>query len=376
MIHKLLSFLSFFLLVLVAQAQQDDPCQNVLDKAKQAYNVGKVKEVKTILNETCIKVLPRKENIMEAYYLLCTASLFLNEKEEATQYMLRLLKLEPEFAVEPSMPVEFKQFHEAFKVAPVVTVGLRVGANLSFVQPFKSYSISNMLPDSKLGSYNAKTNIQFGVVGYLPITKKLDFSAEFTYRTSAYEFQNVYLSYVNLTFTETQKYLEVPLMLKYNFRNKFDFTRDRRSFKNKLFPYISFGGTLSRLNSSKGVAVRLDSGAETTPLSLESEPQDMITARNTNKIFATGAVGLEYKSGRSILALEIRYNRMFGKQVKPEHRYDNQNLLLKYAYIDNDFNVHNTAITLSFMYPFYKARPKKTKSLVKPRIIDVEHTDK
>ena len=347
--RKLTLFLFFSCLTHLVYAQG-----NCLDEAKQAYSLGEVKRVKTILEaKDCISSLGKEKQI-EAYYLLCTTALFLNEKEQATAYMLKLLKIEPEFAVEPTKPVEFKQFHESFNVSPIITVGLRMGINLTFVNPTRSYSISNMLPDSKLGEYNAKGSYQFGLQAQIPLLKQLDLNAELTYRSSSYQYQNTYLEYVKLIYNESQKYLEIPLLLKYNFKNKFDFTRDRRLFKNKIFPYISLGATLSRLSNSTGIATRLDSGAETTPLTLKSDPEDdMITARNLNKIFASGAVGIEYKSGRSILALEVRYNRMFGIQVKPEERYQNQEFLLKYAYIDNDFRTHNAAFTLSFLYPLF-----------------------
>lgn len=374
--HKLLLGIAVFLHTLAAIAQ-NEPCQNALDKAKLAYNSGKVKEVKQFLKEECILLLPRKENIKEAYYLLCTASLFLNEKEEATTYMLKLLKMEPEYAVEATMPTEFKQFHQSFKVAPIATVGLRVGVNMSFAQPLKSFSISNMLPDSKLGSYTAKYGFQLGLVAHLPLWKNIDVGIEPSFRQSKYQYSNILLGYVNLNFTESQSFLEVPIYLKYNFKNKFDFTRDRRSFKNKIFPYVSAGATFSNMNRSSGIALRLDGGAEGgTPLSLESVPYNMKEARHAQKIMAMGAVGVEYKSGRSMLVLEVRYGRMFGTQVKPEKRYENQELLLKYGYTDNDFRIHNTAATLAFLYPLYKARKKSEKILVKPRIIDVEHDKK
>jgi len=349
----------------------EEACLTALDRAKQVYNVGKIKEVEGILKD-CLDKLPRKENTMEAYYLLCTTFLFLNDKEKATFYMLKLLKLDPEFAVESVMPIEFKQFHTSFKVTPIVTIGLKVGGNFSFVQPLSSYSISNLLSKKDFGSYGAKASYQLGLVGQIPLWKQIDFNVDVTYRSSTYEYTNLYLGYVNLTYTENQKYLEIPLLLKFNLKNKFDFTRDHRAFKNRLFPYASLGGTFSQLSGSTGTAVRLDKGAETTPLTLKSSPYDMKTARQTHKVFAAAAVGLEYKAGRSILAIEARYNRMFGNQVKPEMRYENQELVLKYGYTDNNFRIHNTAVTLSFAYPFYSARPKKNASSVKPRIIDVE----
>lgn len=371
--HKLLLGIAVFLHTWTAFAQ-NEACQGALDKAKAAYNSGKVKEVKQILKDECIKLLPRKENIKEAYYLLCTASLFLNEKEEATTYMLKLLKMEPEYAVEPTMPVEFIQFYNSFKVTPLLMIGLRVGANMSFADPLKSFSVYNLLPDSKFGSYTAKYGFQLGIVAQRPLTKHLDIGIEPSFRMSKYQYSNTIIEYVNVTFTESQTYLEMPIYLKWNFKNKFNFMRDRRSFKNKIFPYITAGATLSMLNKSSGIALRLDGGAEgSTPLTLESVPYDMKPARHTQKIMPMGALGVEYKSGRSTLALEVRYMRMLGTQVKPAQRYANQELLLKYGYTDNDFRIHNASITLAFMYPLYKARPASQKTFAKPRILNVEH---
>lgn len=368
---RTLLILSFLCVVLPAIAQ-DSACENALDKAKLAYSNGKVKDVKTLLTEDCIKQFPQKESVQEAYYLLCTASLFLNDKEKASEYMLKLLRMQPEYRLQPNMPMEFKQFYEEFIVAPVLLVGIKVGGNINIANPLRSFAISNMLPESNLGKYNVRYGFQGGLVVQRPLNKKFDVGLEGLFRISGYQYNNKYLEYINITFTETQRFLELPLYIKYNFKNKFNFSRDMRFLKNKIFPYISVGTTFSMLSKSSGVALRLDQGADTAPLTLESDPFDMKAARHTNKIMPMGALGVEYKSGRTILSLEVRYNRMLNTQVRSEMRYANQELLLKYGHTDNDFRLHNLAISLNVVQPFYHARYRKTQTSAKPKIIDIK----
>lgn len=339
-------------------ANIDINCEESLKKAEQAYNDGRLADIKNILTEDCIKDFNQDDKI-QAYYIQVLSSLYLNEKEDATKSMLFLLKSNPEYVCTPTTPIEFVKFYETFKVRPVYVLGFQVGGNISRIEGLKSYSLDNN--NLNKGNFAGRFSYQVGLQLAIPIAKKLEFYTEINYKSVSYQFNNQLFDYITQKFIETQAIIEVPLMLKYNFFNNYNFQKDRKKFINRLSPYIMLGVTGSYLLSSNAIVTRTDvpQGEGSTPIALESPSTSMSAIRNPYNYYASAGFGVDYKKGRALISLGVRYNHSFLPTVNNEKRYNNQELLFKYAYIDNDIQWHNISFSVGYAYPFYKARPKK-----------------
>jgi Outer membrane protein beta-barrel domain len=204
------------------------------------------------------------------------------------------------------------------------------------------------------------------------LSRRFEIGLEIWYRNLNFQFKNDnLLGFVELNYTENQTLLEVPLLFKFNFGDNYNFGKDRRYLKNRLNPYVFLGGSVSNLLSAKSTANRRDqTGGESTPLSIEDTDIDMADLRRRLNYNAVGGLGIEYKRGRNILALEVRYNYNLQNIVKPENRYNNNELIFKYGYVDNDMLLNNLSFNIAYLHPLYKIREKK--STKKPQITGVE----
>ncbi len=352
--HFVLCFLVFFTQKIYAN------CDESLKKAEQAYNDGRLAEIKTIITDDCINEFSQEDKI-QARYIQVLASLYLNEKEDATTFMLSLLKINPEYVCTPTTPIEFVKFYETFKVRPTFIVGFQVGGNTSQIEGLKSFSLDNNITNK--GNFAGRFGYQIGLQFAIPIAKKLEFYTEVNYKSVSYQFNNQLFDYVTLKFVETQTLLEVPLMLKYNFFDNYNFQKDRKHFINRLSPYFMLGVTGAYLLGSNAIVTRIDApaGEGSTPISLESPSTSVANMRNPYNYYASAGLGIDYKKGRSMLTFGVRYNHSFAPTVNNENRYNNQEFIFKYAYIDNDILWHNISFSIGYAYPFYKARVKKIK---------------
>jgi hypothetical protein len=341
---------------------------NCLTRAQQAYTEGHLQEVKSILNE-CLGGLGRKEEKLQALYYITLANLYLNEKEAAKESLIQLLRTDPEYTFE-SAPIEFKNFHAEFRVKPYLIMGLRAGGNFSRVRPLKTFSVDNASQGN--GAYKMELGYQVGTNFNVYLNRRFEIGLEIWYRNLNFQFNNDnLLGFVNLTYTENQALLEIPLLFKFNFGDNYNFGKDRRYLKNRLNPYIFLGGSVSNLLSAKSTANRRDqTSGESTPLSIEATDIDMADLRRRLNYNAVGGLGIEYKRGRNIFALEVRYNYNLQNIVKPENRYDNNELIFKYGYVDNDMLLNNLSVNIAYLHPLYKIREKKSSK--KPQITGVE----
>ncbi|MCU0443420.1 MAG: PorT family protein [Microscillaceae bacterium] len=341
---------------------------NCLTRAQQAYSDGHLLEVKDILN-TCLGDLSRKEEKLQALYYITLANLYLNEKESAKESLIQLLRIDPEYTF-ASAPIEFKNFHDEFRVKPYLILGLKAGGNYSQIRALKTFSVDNASANN--GTYKMLLGFQAGANLNVYLSRRLELGLEVLYRNLNFQFNNDnLLGFVNLTYTENQTLLEVPLFLKFNFGDNYNFGKDRRFFKNRLNPYIFLGGSLTNLLNVESTANRRDqTGGESTPLSIEATNLDMSDLRRRLNYNAVGGLGIEYKRGRNILAFEVRYNYNLQNIVKTENRYNNNELIFKYGYVDNDMLLNNLSFNIAYLHPLYKIREKKNTK--QPKITGLE----
>ncbi|MGM0579345.1 MAG: outer membrane beta-barrel protein [Bacteroidota bacterium] len=210
----LISFSLLILFPLLGNAQSS--CVQNLREARNFYDAGKLNELPKLLLK-CIDNGFTDEEKVEALRLVTLSYLFDEEQEKAEATYLRLLKIEPEYQVdEDSDPTELIILSERYDTEPKFFFGIKGSPSYNILEdtPFLVYN------KSELGSYDPPIGISGGLFFQYPINNEFSVNLE-TY----YNFRRTDLnreinrtegsSTVNHEISETQQWIEVPLLLNY-----------------------------------------------------------------------------------------------------------------------------------------------------------------
>ncbi len=359
-------FLFLFLCLINSLIFAQD-CKDILQRAEVAYKKGHLNDVKEILNQECIDVLPSNEDKEKAYYLVTLSNLYLKDVEAAKESMLKILHQNPEYICDPISPVAFQKFYNSFKTTPFIVLGAKAGGNFSQIKSEKVYS----LDDSKTaqeGTYTSSVGLNIQVFVKLPIYKRIELRLEAGFKQINYSFKNRQFGYSTIKFTEKQSVIEIPIIVKYNFGNNYNFKRRSKNILQSLNPYVVGGISTTYLLASKGNIFREDKLLTNGLSTLTSPDYNLKSMRNTFAVYGVGGIGIEFKKNRSIFTLECRYNYGFTPIIKSSARYDNQDMLLSYGYIDSDIKFRNIMITAGYAIPLY--RPKQIRQFFADEITD------
>jgi pyruvate/2-oxoacid:ferredoxin oxidoreductase beta subunit len=342
---------------LLAQDKQegDSDCSVKLQEGEAAYEDGSLSTSIALLEE-CVKSGGfNNEEKVRAYRLLTIIYLYKNQEDKASEYMQSMLKTNPEYHLRPNDPAEFVELYKQYKIIPYLIVGGGAGANLSMLKITKLYSTDN--PENQNMVYNSLLGFQVGLNVAKPITNKIEILANPTFVVLKYRFEASYFDYASLIFTESQTRVEMPILLKYNLKNKYNFSLGG------IKPYFVVGATPNLILSASGNAQRTDFVSEDQSRSVEGKAIPMTALRNKLTFSAVAGVGAEYKIGLGHLFVDIRYQYAFMNMVNGVNRYSLQNEIAKYGYIDNDYTMGALMISAGYNYPLYN--PKKKKSKIK-----------
>ncbi len=331
-------------------------CRDVLRRAVELYEKGHLNEVREVLADACIQVLPTEKDKEEAYYLLAVANLYMKNLDSAKVALLTILRKNPEYVCKQKSPLGFQKYYETFKTTPAFIIGGSIGLNTSEIKSIKAYTL-DQANVGKEGTYKKVFGFQAHGTAMLPLTPRIYLVGEFGFKHFAYEFENTQFGYSKVRFRERQNWLELPAMIRYNFGNPYVF-KDNKKFIEKLNPYIVVGASGTFLLGSTALAFRQDDAKSDRALDLTSQV-NMNAMRHTWGYYAIVGGGMEYKNGRAIWSLACKYTIGLADVVKSKTRYDNQNLLFSYGYIDSDIKFRNLTFSLGLTYPIYNPRQHK-----------------
>jgi len=360
---------SFFVAELHAQNQGStaiDDCSLKLQEGEAAYEDGSLTTSVTLLEE-CLKKEDgfNKEEKQRALRLLTIIYLYKNEEEKANEYMRQLLKANPEHRLRPNDPNEFVQLYKEYRIRPYLLVGGGAGANLPLLSIGKLYSSDN--PTNQSMVYNSLVGFQITATVSRPLTDKLELVISPAFSVLRYRFEANYFQYATLIFEESQRRLDVPLLLKYNFRNKYNFSLTG------IKPYVFAGGVANLLLSSLGDAQRQDVVSDDQSRSVEGKSIEMTELRNKTTFSALAGLGAEYKIGLGHLYVEFRYQHAFMNMINEKNRFLLQSEIAKYGYIDNDYKMGSLAVYAGYNYPLYNPKRRKIKAKNKSEEIKIEN---
>lgn len=333
-------------LPLVGYSQEAGSCAENLKTAQSLFDRGKVEQVPSTISKCLISGFTREESLA-AYKLIIQSYLFEEKQDLADSTMMAFLKKNPEYQLSPTDHSSFVRLFNTFRVKAIVQLSFHIGSNVPFLTGVSPVSVSGKPVES---SYNAEfPNIYLSLEAKFGISKKMDVNIEAAY--SQLRFTNT-LQITDpdkgvTTYTETQKRIEIPVSLTYNFKSLGKFT-----------PYGRLGA---------GPALSLGSTA-----AVDFEPSDLNGTAHTGPdlsrdasrisldVFAQAGAGVKYKTRGGYFFTELRSNFGFLNQVVwADNIPEVGELAGFYYYADDGFRLNAFNFTVGYTQIFYKPSKRK-----------------
>jgi hypothetical protein len=344
-----LSFLIVAILVLSSMSvysQEAGSCAEKLKNAQTLFQEGHVEMVPSMISE-CMKSGFNREESLAAYKVLIQSYLLEEKLEMADSTMLAFLKINPEYQISPTDHSSFVNLFNEFKVKPVVQITLHVGTNLPYLTFIDPKSTSGD-PGKKVYSTKALFNLLASVEAKFELTKKLDLNFEAGYSQLAFTNVEDYLGFAKINYAETQKRIEIPVSITYNFKSFGKFT-----------PFARLGAGAAVLLSSSAKAT-LDPTDLNNPNKQVGPDLDRKASRIFMDIFGQVGGGLKFKTRGGYFTGEIRSNAgLFNQTIRGGDPATEADLSDKYKYVDDDFHLNSLNFSIGYTRIFYKPSKRK-----------------
>lgn len=318
-----------------AWAQQD--CSQLLRQAQRSYDDGYLEEALSLIQGCLEQQAFSEEEAGQAYRLITIINLLEKKIPEAENAFLKLLKVNPEFRVDTSLqadPAELVQLYEDFRTDPRFYVGIEVGLNSASVRELRYFDIS---PDpAYTKEYSPRISFQGGLRLGIPLfNRNVRLYTGLNFVEASYDFRNTFDAFgepedaflfeensltdsFRLELFETQRVLQVPLMLHVDF----DFRSPYNFVKKKVVPFLYAGVSYHRFLQAAFPEVSIESGLgrfkSTSNYSFGNRTVN--GARRKNNFSLIAGAGLKVKSGRNYFTFDLRYSRWIQNVVEPDDR--------------------------------------------------------
>lgn len=327
------------------QAQTD--CGTKIQEARKLYDQGMIEEIPQMLAPCMENDFTRVQKI-EAYKLIILSYLFDDNQFEAEKTMVDFLKKFPEYEIMPNDPVEFVYLFESYRTTSVFSFGLTAGFNLTdprILEPFSLFDVNHAsLSDQK------RVGFQVGAGMGRYLSRKMLLNVEFLFAENQYGFTDelrIPLAGGNdginsVVYKEKLYKLELPVSLSYEIAGR------------KVHYFARAGLSLASFTGVTGVATRKFSEEIQA---VTGETQDMKIYRKKMMYSVLLGTGLRYKVPRGVVTLDLRANIGLNNIVQSDKRYQNQQMITRSYYLDDDFSLTTFSLSAGYYFSFYK--PKK-----------------
>jgi hypothetical protein len=325
---------------------QED-CASKIQEAQKNYDLGMIEEIPLMLAPCMEEGFTRAQKI-EAYKLIILSYLFDDNQFEAEKSMVEFLKKYPEYEIMPNDPIEFRYLFESYRTTSVFSIGLTAGFNLTdprVLEPFTVFDMKQTTVDNFM-----KPGFHLGIGFGRYLSRKFFLNLECNFMANNYSFSDEIRIPVpgsndainSVEYKERLYKIDVPLTLAYEFTIR------------KTHFFVRGGISGAKITSITGHPSRKYS-EELPPIS--SEYEDISDYRRTMLYGGIVGAGLRYKVPRGIVTFDLRANIGLHNIVLPDRRYENQDFLTKYYYLDDDFTINTVSLSAGYYFSFYK--PKK-----------------
>lgn len=332
-------------------------CAQTLRLATSSYDQGRLHELPGLLKK-CLadpNGFSKSDKVI-AYRLLTLSYIYLEEPEQADSTMILLLQTDhfyqPNQAVDPA---EFIGLYKTFRTIPIFSWGIKLGANLTQPNVLANYYVGGNAKGN--GTFSGQIGIQGALVFEKSILQnwkgkawrnfKLAPEILFVSRALAYDNKpfinynigNDPLTQTDLSYTESQSWLELNVMAQYRLKptSRFD-------------PYVAVGPGVGYLLSSS-LAPNATRG---TTGNVVSGPNVDLTKSYKSLVYSvTGALGAKYKLGSLYAALEVRYQYGLVNIVNESTR-TNSEFTFDYVGALNDYTINSIGLMAGVVMPVFK----------------------
>ncbi len=326
-------------------AQKPINCATAIKEADEMYREGNYDNAIQLLKTAFKECKLSKREKEDAYLILAQAYLEKEQYTEADQLFIKLLNNDPNFKLKDSLyQDDFYTYYNRIKIRPLFSAGLKLGLNFPHYAIKNLYSVNNANNYSL--AYKPEVGYSYGAFAEWQFHNNISFVTDNDFSKMGYS-RTINGSDVNksiLNYSEVLKSFETSLYVKKYFLHK--------QFK----PFVYLGGYYTHLNNAtSNVELTYKLKDNITPdvddYYLNKSNVDMIGMRNTNRFGAISGIGVSYKTKNILLSAAASYRVDVGKNLtNSANRYQNEDLLYTYYYIDNNVNLSRVDITFSVGY--------------------------
>jgi hypothetical protein len=360
----------FMLLLTTAFAQDKCDPESTLTLATDEFNAGHFYGLESILKPCISNKTFTREQLVRAYQLLTQTYLILENSAAAEESYLSLLSANPEYVSNPDRdPIDIVYLSKKFTATPIFSWFAHVSGNISVPRVIDDHEINvgsnqkyTIIPRWSAGggiiwNYNDRLTAELG----------LNFSSN----AFGYYEDNIFID-DNLTMTENQLSLQMPLSIKYTY------------IRQGVSPYGYAGLSGSLLLSSNQSFLLIDK----TPGATASEGLEQSSEIELNNRFRRDAInraahigaGFRWKYKLDYLFVDVRYSFGLNNIVKDNNLIRDKNDIfptsvpaLKAGYVDDYFRLDQAMITIGYIKPIYKPRKLKRARTTRGILKDVKN---
>jgi hypothetical protein len=279
----------------------------------------------------------------KAHRLLALIYLADNQMEKASESILSMLKLNPNY--KPSTlkdPAELIKMIQSFTIIPKFSLGFSLGSNTTFPEIHKSYVLANYTKN-----YIAQNSLQFGITIDYALNK--NFGVCFGVLSSQKSFDIAYqFATWEVDIRERLTYVDCPLVLRFSISNA------KRARLN-LFAG-AFAGILTTSYND------FESAESMSKQKFELENLNALSRRNKNNFGSVLGIGIDYPLFHGNLFLTANYYQSFSSITNLEAQAKYYELKYTYFYIDDNISLNNLAVQLGYAFHVsYKVLNRKAK---------------
>ncbi len=338
-----------------AQAQND--CETTLNRATDEFNAGHFYGLSAVLKPCIDNNKFSNEQLVRAYQLLTQTYLILDDPMGAEQSYLSLLKANPEYVSNPDRdPIDVVYLSKKFTATPIFSWYSQVGVNVTSPYVIRDHKVY----EGSRQQYRVKPGLTFGGGLIWNINDPLTAEAGVNGATSSFEYFEDQINIDdNLTMTESQFSIDIPVSLKYTF------VRSHIS----PYAYAGFSATL-RLSANQNYLFQnitpsaSADGNNNTTQSTERDLKVNFRRDFLNRSIHMGA-GARLKYKLSYFFADVRYS--FGLNnvvvndylIRKEGEKNSDLAAFTVGYVDDYFRLNQVTLTIGYINPWYKPRKLK-----------------
>lgn len=330
-------------------AQSQDKCDENLSEAQKAFTDGLLEKIPALL-EPCINSYGKVRKVI-AYRTLLLAHLYNEQYVKADEVTAAFLKFNPDYEFQSDDPPELINQLTSFRTEPLYSIGITGGLNTSNVQVTQQFGMfDTRMEESKISTFSP--GFQVSLKGNAFLYKGLRADLELGLMQRKYNFVTaddaLHYGFSRTSYQETQTYFEIPISVTYDF-----FARS------KIQPYARAGMSLGFLMNAESTLERAN---EETNGIVSGASIDMKPLRANSNYWLLAGIGGKLNVSKGNIFLGLDYKRGMKNQVDVLNRYSNDELLYNYYYVDNDFKIHNWALSIGYVYSIYNPTKQKSKT--------------